>query len=75
MGLSILLLAAACDYERKPPVRASRRSIHIAVVGTWDEAPAWDVLRTVAGQIVSETPGAKVSFFAPENRTPAAQQA
>lgn len=67
-------LLNGCDAPgatRRPAM--SKR--HIAVVGTWTEDPSWDVLRTVADRIAADTPGVRISFFAPEDQTPAGQQA
>ena len=66
---------AGCDPPVSSAPRPSRATIRIAIVGTSAEDPVWDVLRTVAGQIVSETPRASVAFFAPKDGTPSGQQA
>lgn len=72
---AILSSASRCDPQYKAPTRSSRSSKHIAVVGVSESDPSWEVLRTVVGQVVSEVPGASVSFFAPKDDSPSAQQA
>ncbi|MCA9255782.1 MAG: substrate-binding domain-containing protein [Phycisphaerales bacterium] len=75
-ALSALLPASvACEPEVSPAPSQARNAIRIAFVGTSDDDPAWDVIRTVAGRIVAGRRSASVTFEAPEAGTPAGQQA
>lgn len=73
--LAVCATIPACDARDSSTSAPSRLSVRIAVVGASANDPAWDVIRTVAGKIVSESPNTSVSLLAPKDGTPAGQQA
>lgn len=81
MGVCLGMAAASIvpggcdDGGAGPSHRVARVDRRIAIVGSSNDDPAWDLLRTVAGEVVAKSPGARVTFFAPESDTPAGQQA
>ncbi|MCB9851762.1 MAG: substrate-binding domain-containing protein [Phycisphaerales bacterium] len=75
LALAVCAATAACDARDSSRSTAPRVTTRIAVVGTSDDDPAWDVIRVVAGKIVAESPNMSVSFHAPKDGTPAGQQA